>query len=581
MIRRLLDPGNRWLWRFLVLTGHFFRRFFRNDLVDFEDHAKAAALALGAILTMFQGWVAIFLFARYAFMADTNLSWREKTIAIACQMTLTAILAVLQWEVIYPDRRDQLNLKPLPISLATLVLAKTGACLVLVFLFSTATSLMVSLAIPMYVLYYISNSSLFGLYYVAAYLVCVFLASLLIFFLLVALRTLLAAALPRFLAGPGLSLLRLLLLAGLFFFLFTLFIETWSIHNLLEALGEFREQGGWAAYFPPLWFSALFEVMIGNPDPFFLPLAGRALLAVGLALAGFVFGAALGYAREAGPAAVHASRRRGRRLLPPEWRAYLARLLLPAAEERAMFFFVNSCLRSSSWLRLRLLALLSLVIGTAAAMFISSQSDIGQITGDNPYLLSLPLFLSLALIAGFRYLVEVPVAFEANWLFRLSVTGRRHFYLSGAWKAVLVRWLLPLWAAVFLLHAPFSGAAWAAWHALFGLALSLLVYEVLFFRIGKIPFTCGYLPGRLRLEFFGGIYLAGFIVFLLIANYIERELLNVPNELLIFVAGMLLSAMVLRLLQKKRLARQPFIFEESPDPAMVSFPEDLRIIKKT
>jgi hypothetical protein len=55
------------------------------------------------------------------------LTWTAEHFLIATTMLAVGVFAVLSWESMFPDRRDVLVLRPLPIGGSTLFLAKITA----------------------------------------------------------------------------------------------------------------------------------------------------------------------------------------------------------------------------------------------------------------------------------------------------------------------------------------------------------------------------------------------------------------------------------------------------------------------
>ena len=60
----------------------------------------------------------------------------EKEFFICFSMTVMGLVTVIEWEMLFPDRRDYANLTPLPIRLRTMFGAKIAALLAFLTIFS-------------------------------------------------------------------------------------------------------------------------------------------------------------------------------------------------------------------------------------------------------------------------------------------------------------------------------------------------------------------------------------------------------------------------------------------------------------
>src|SRR5512135_395396 len=96
-----------------ILTRHFFERLFRNDMIDFEDQMKEKLIVTLTLLAVFFSWAAWLMMFKYHFVPDLNSSWQEKAYLFSLMMLVFAVVTLLEWDVLFPDRRDFLNLLPL------------------------------------------------------------------------------------------------------------------------------------------------------------------------------------------------------------------------------------------------------------------------------------------------------------------------------------------------------------------------------------------------------------------------------------------------------------------------------------
>ncbi len=558
--------------RFAVLTAHFFGRFFRNEVVDFEDQTKERLIAVLAILASILGWSASQMLVTYQLVPEAiaTRSWQEKFYHLSLVMMFFGFLAVLLWDYLLPDRQDFVNLTPLPLRVREIFLAKLAAFVILAGVFSVGMSLMAAPIFGM-MLTPPGVSVLRAAWHVAAHMIAVFAANLSVLFALLAVQFVVMTVLPAALARAVVAMVRFAALAGL--------ILVFAILSL--ALNTFRGfpvdtvfQGDFLPRFPPLWFVGLYERLLGNSAADF----GRGARLAGIFLAGsvlvFFAAAALSYRRYLRDTLEVRKRsarlERLRRAAAAPFRA----VLLQRPEERAAFQFASSVLRSSPRHRSRMNLTMGIAAGLAAAFALAYRTGFRSLSPDNLNLLGLPLFVAVFVTAGWRRLAEIPAAAGANWLFEVSESPRRELYLRGAKKAWIARALLPFWALVGIAMAalPRWDAGRAALHAVYGLAISVLALEALFARSRKIPFVCTFLPGKLRLEKRGIPILFGGIAFFWAVAQMERELLARPWKFAPFLAAAAAAWALLRVGERRFLRATPFVYEEEPEPALITFP---------
>ena len=105
------------LGQFSLLTRHFFGRMFRNETVDFEDQMKEKLIVSLALLAVFFFWASELMLFKYHFVPDIGRSWQEKNYIYTLMMLVFGIVTLLESDVLFPDRRDFVNLTPLPVRL--------------------------------------------------------------------------------------------------------------------------------------------------------------------------------------------------------------------------------------------------------------------------------------------------------------------------------------------------------------------------------------------------------------------------------------------------------------------------------
>jgi len=158
-------------------------RFFQNDIVAFEDQAKEKVITGVSFMAIIGVQIANSYLIKYAFRKEEGPSWLDKCFFLWFFMLIAGLLAVVEWDVIFPDRRDYLNIVPLPVRVRTLFLAKSASFFLIIGLYSLSANVGASLVFGFYLSPYRSSSPLFILQYAFAHLVSATAANIFVFFL--------------------------------------------------------------------------------------------------------------------------------------------------------------------------------------------------------------------------------------------------------------------------------------------------------------------------------------------------------------------------------------------------------------
>ena len=169
----------------------FVARIFRGGG---DSDAEGLDLGVGLVLTLLAlpgGFVSILLFEKYGTLLQwmrgaTNIDPFASAIPdeyffITLSMAVTGAVAVWRWDAIFPDRRDYMNLVPLPISTRTIFFANLVAVLFLVGLIAIDVNAASSILFPL-VVGATQNAFLFFLRFAAVHALGVVLASVFSFF---------------------------------------------------------------------------------------------------------------------------------------------------------------------------------------------------------------------------------------------------------------------------------------------------------------------------------------------------------------------------------------------------------------
>ncbi len=563
-----------WFGPFALLTRHFFGRLFHNELVEFEDQMKERLFVLLALLAVFFFWASELMLFKYHFVPDIGRSWQEKNYIFTLMMLVFGIVTLLEWDVLFPDRRDFLNLTPLPLRLRTVFASKLASFVLFTAAFSTAMMSLSSVLFSIYLTQWRADTVVLGVRYVAAHLAAGFAACFSVFFSVVLLQGLLAAVLPEGLYRRAALVVRFALIVAFVFLLLSFVAAPSVVGRAFRDLEILKEtQHPFVFRFPPLWFVGLYEVLLGTRDAVFETQARTAGLALALSFTAFLGSSALSYRRHMlktlevrkGKPAFFGIREGLRRAI--------ASVFFRRPEERAVRGFFSDTLRASPRHRMSLVYYLAVGAAMLFVLLAANRGSLRSLTPANGLFLVLPIIIAGTVVAGVRIVVDRPASLEANWIFRLTETGRPGAYASGLKKAVLLGYVVPLFFAVFVLHVFLWDGRTAALHAAFGFAVSGLAVEGAFFHYRKVPFACSWVPGRLKLQFTAVPVLIGVLLAGMALAAIERSILADPGRGLAFLALAAGTWAGLRAGNRRFYRTTPLLFDEEPEPALIGFPD--------
>ena len=241
------------------------------------------------------GMLLPFLFyIKYVNMADLPMYVRdlaslgEKEFFICFSMTVMGLVTVIEWEMLFPDRRDYANLAPLPIRLRTMFGAKIVALLAFLAVFSLAINAFSPIMFPAVVTARGSIASV--LVFARCHVVSVLAANTFVFFLCVAVQGLLMNVLGYRAFRRVSPYVQFALVSALIL----MFLLSGRIVSELQL----HQPNSAAVYaFPPLWFLGLYQTQLGWTNQIFRDLAGSARLAVGWTTAAALAAYLLSYKR--------------------------------------------------------------------------------------------------------------------------------------------------------------------------------------------------------------------------------------------------------------------------------------------
>lgn len=508
---RLFPPDERTL--FINLTRHFFKRFFDIETISDEAGAHLDILQVVTILAVLGPFYACFRFFLYSIVCwnyspavYASLTLTDQCLYVFFSMAVIGVVAVLEWDRLFPDERDYVNLMPLPLRIRTLFCAKITALVQFVGLFILAVAAGPAVIYPL-----VSSRGMVPspgflrlLWMMAAHAIAIGSGCLFMILFFVALQGILVNLLSyRLLRRVTLYVQGLATVA-----LVCLFLLLPLIPSLLR---DWEKTHSPMLYvLPPIWFLALYRTLLGMQNAIFLSLARISILAFVLstAIAGVTYLACYRRFSQMAfeTADEHATSRFGMGTLLTR---LLDRLWVKEGQERGTFYFVVKTMTRNAKQRLCFTAYAAVGLAiVATAMVVMAYHSVHEnlwavFKQPSQALISIPMVMGFFALLGLSATFELPAELPANWIFRITEENNGRNCLAGARKAMIVLAVVPLFAASFVIYAELWGPLPSAMLALTGILLSLILVEPLLFSERKIPFTCAHQAGKSNIPLAG------------------------------------------------------------------------------
>jgi hypothetical protein len=571
-----------------LLTRHFLRRFFENDLISPHIDLHENALTAGAAIVSLSLFLSVMLGAKYfaslpmpGIIAVEALGDNFAFINIA--MFAMALVATLQWEALSLDVRDVSNLGLLPVRRRDLVGAKlsaltifaVGFALALIAFESTIYQVLVIVRMPLGLSAFVRLATAHA---VASALACAF-----AFLTVVAIREGSRIVLGGTWFGRASAIVQATL------------VLVFTTGLLISPGLADRAKNRWmregfpeVLTFPPLAFMAL-EQAIGNgvvanatgvmvpnrmvdanarrlaqyraQQPYFRDGASIALLLT----AGMLVVAASAYAwnlRQLPQPAIAPSRRRS--LVSAVGAVAAARDPMRRA---GLSFALQAIVRSGPH-RIAMAGALALTTALSVGMLART----GFREALNPWyppasILAVQTIALTLLIAGFRRAVRVPAELRANWIMQLTWKRGERRFLAGVKLAAILGVALPALVALVPLHLWLLSPDVAAVHFVLGLCYALVLSEALFTGCKKVPLASSYEPLS-HVKTLGPIVFVLFLIFLNTFARVERDAFQSTQGIVNFVIVSLVLIATLRVVDYWiNRDGKTLKFDEPPEPA--------------
>jgi hypothetical protein len=560
--RRGLD---RWAVQFCALYRVFLLRVIDLELLSSDADPSKLMGQFASVLVTISFYCAIPTI--FILMAGGTLSmtagWTSEHFFIETTMTVAGLIAVLNWESAFPDRRDVLVLGPLPVRTGTLVLAKAAALFAGPLLAMVALNLCIGFTWSL--VFAPKHSGLPGMERsLVAYWITIALGGAFLVFTVMAVQGLVANLLPR---QIFLRVSAVLQAGALCLLLSTYFLEP-SLESVKALTAPANQR--LLAWLPSYWFLGLFQELNGSTHPAMAGLAQRAWVEMAVSAMGAGLALVLAYFRMM-PKIVEQAE------IQPLTRGHGWGLGLGSSLRGTITLFsVRTLLRSRQHRMI-----LSFYVGIGMALMVGyfkmpfaplavTANGIGR-----TLLVGSTLMMILVVLA-LRVVATIPISLGANWVVRVTQVRPAPGYRHAVRATWLMLGVVPVWLAVagYLLGSHVRG--WPALGHLGMLALlGVLVVELCLQTFQKIPFTCSYLPGKGNLHFAFWASLAGFIWLVNEGTKLESRLLQRVSGTLWMLVVLAVLALVARGATEVRMrGEEELVFEEAYEVQMVSL--DLR-----
>ena len=488
---RVEEWRGRPFWRLVQL---FVARIFRGGG---DSDSEGLDLGIGLVLTLLAmpgGFISLLLLNKYGtflqwLRGDTNVdpllvALPDEYFFIVLSMSVTGAVAVWRWDAIFPDRRDYMNLVPLPISTRSIFFANLVAVLFLVGLIAFDVNAASCILFPV-VVGATQSKFLFFVKFAFVHAAGVLLASIFAFFAVFSVFGVLMAVLPpRALRRFSVYMRGMVVVC-----LVALLCTSFAIPALLRRVPAPR----WTILVPSCWFLGLCQSLRGRAGPTLMELSRLALpglaTVVGIALCAYAVSYQRHFVRIAETADTS-----GSLLNRGPWRVggLLEQLALRTPFQKGCFQFVCKTLLRSETHRLVLTAVggLGLVLASQALLDGFENAKSWREVALSPGALSIPFILSFLIIVGLRIVFEIPAELRSNWIFQLMVDSDRQETGRLARRVILILVLPWLVLIAFPAYAYLEGWTIACLHTLLVVSWAVLLTNIVLIRFRKIPFTC-------------------------------------------------------------------------------------------
>jgi hypothetical protein len=435
---------------------------------------------------------------------------------IVLSVVVAGAAALWRWDSIFPDRRDYINLVPLPITLRSIFVANLFAILLVAVTFTVVVNFASLFLFPAAVMGGEGNGAVV-LRFAAGHAAAVLLASAFSCSAVFALVGVLMSVLPA-VTFKRVSLVARFLIAVV---LLGLLASSVAVPHAIQQMSISRLHR--VELVPPVCFLGVAETIWGRGGDAASLMMAR--VAIG-ALAGAILTAILAYVISFRRSFLRIPEMPDSGPLPRpaiSWsplRPALSQILRTPPQRAVYWFAVRALTRSEGHLQI-VLGFLALGVVAAVSVLASAANPQLILTGAMPPLafLAVPYALSYCVIIGVRFAFEMPANLKANWIFQYFLDRNRPEAREIARRVLLVSSLSWIAPATFLVTAYYWGLKIAMLHTAALILCTAALVEALLANYRKVPFTCT--PPTFKRN--AGLVALGYVFgFFLFSNYLSQ-----------------------------------------------------------
>jgi hypothetical protein len=435
---------------------------------------------------------------------------------IVLSVTVAGAAALWRWDSIFLDRRDYINLVPLPISLRSIFGANLCAILLISATFTVVVNGASLFLFPAAVMGGEGNGNIV-LRFAGGHAAAVLLASAFSCAAVFALAGVLMSLLPAA-AFKRVSLLARFLIAVV---LLGLLGSSIAVPHMLEKMSASAAHR--VKLVPPVSFLGLAQTIWGRGGDAESPqMALVSIAALVCAVLTAILAYAISFRRtflripetpDAGPLP--------RARIP--WSPFapvLHRILRTPAQRAVYGFAARTLARSEAHLQI-VLGFLALGLVAATGFIASAPNPRAILTSRLPgfEFLAVPYVLAYCAVIGIRFAFELPANLKANWVFRYWLDRNEHEGRAIAKRVLLVfslSWIAP---GTFIVTVYFWGVKIAILHTIAVILSTAALVEALLAKYRKAPFTC--MPPMFKRN--AGLVVAGYVFgFVFFSDYLAQ-----------------------------------------------------------
>jgi hypothetical protein len=536
--------------QFRVLYRQFLLRIIDLEALSIKADVVAFMGQFASVLVMFS-----LIEAVAAYLAPVKATWHVEQNLIELMMLVVGLIIVVSWDSTFPDRRDVMVLAPLPVAPHMILVAKMAASGALLGLAVLVLNGLSGIVAP-FVIGTQRDSSWGFFQSFAAYWFTMIAATVFLYCCVLTVQGFTALLLPRRLFLRLSAILQLVA--------FGLFPGVYFLQPLIATPAAMAAPGNQCvlAWSPSYWFFALFNQLNGSLPSELAWLARRAWIGLGVA----VFGAAacllLCYLRTMKKTVEQPD-------LVPGSRGWHWAPRFGSSLQTAIVLFCVRSLTRSRYHRLAFAFYLAMVFGIALACLKAELSAAARGPVSMDFIIPTYMMMILAVL-GLRNVSALPISLTANWVLRITQLCPSEKYIAATRRTLLLLGALPVWIVSALLSLSFRPLYQVAAHLAVLALVGWILVEIGLIKFYKVPFTCSYLPGKVKIQvIFWGFLIVLVSVVVPSAEY-EQRTLNDPLRYVWMTSLLGAVALGLWAYNRDRARSAVLYFEELPEPVIMT-----------